>query len=327
MDPRRRARGNVLTLYEDRPNNWDAWDIDIFYEGAAIETARGRRRSRRCRDGPVRQGLRFRLAIGDSEIHQTVTLEAGSRRLDFDTRIVWRENHRMLRVAFPVNVHADGAIFDIQYGFIRRPNHRNTLWDTARFESVAHRYVDLSEPSHGVALLNDGKYGHKVLDNVIDLNLLRAPAYPDPDADRGEHRFRYSLYPHVGSLSESDVIEEAARVNMGLLAFPGYAVPDKNEGAHKGSPMRPPVWLEGEGVSMEVLKRAEKDASLIVRILETRGRESRGTLRGVPDRYELAETNLLEWEDGPSEPMPGAKEIVLRPFEIRTYRLRARKGE
>lgn len=312
--------GNELTTYEDRPNNWDAWDVDIFYEGAVIEGVRAIAATALPR-GAVRQGLLFRLAIGDSEIEQTVTLEAGSRRLDFDTRVVWRENHRMLRVAFPVNVHTDGAIFDIQYGHIRRPNHRNTLWDTARFESVAHRYVDLSEPGHGVALLNDGKYGHKVLDNRIDLNLLRAPAYPDPDADRGEHRFRYALYPHEGSLIESDVIEQAARFNMGLLVFPGYAVPDKPAGV-----MRPPVWLDGPGLSMEALKRAERDTSLVIRVVETRGADSVGSLHAATGVYEVAETNLLEWEDGPYEPFDVSLPIHLRPFEIRTYRLRPRKG-
>ncbi len=312
--------GNVLTLYEDRPNNWDAWDVDLFYEGAVIETARGVEATP-LPGGPVRRGLRFRLAIGDSEIEQIVSLEVGSTRLDFDTRVRWRERHRMLRVAFPIAVRAESATFDIQYGFIRRPTHRNTLWDQARFESVAHRYVDLSEATHGVALLNNGKYGHKVLDNVIDLNLLRSPTYPDPDADRGEHRFTYSLYPHEGDLEGSDVIERAAELNMGVLSFPGYAVLDK-QGAVDLDILAPPVWVEGDGLSMETLKKAERDNSLIVRLVETRGRASEGTLHATPNRYTICETNLLEWEDGALEPVGGPIQVVLRPFEIRTYRLR-----
>lgn len=303
--------GNVLTLYEDRPNNWDAWDVDLFYEGSAIESARAVR-AEPLPDGPVRRGLRFELAIGSSEIVQTAILEEGSRQLTFDTRVSWRERHGMLRVAFPINVHADGATFDIQYGFIRRPAHRNTLWDIARFESVAHRYVDLSEPTHGVAVLNDGKYGHKVLDSTIDLNLLRSPTYPDPDADRGEHRFVYALYPHGGDLEDSDTIERAAALNMGVLVFPGALAPNK----------RARVWVEGAGLSMEALKKAEKDPSLVVRIVETRGRESRGTLHAPGARYVITEVNLLEWEDGPAATLSGSMEIVLRPFEIRTYRLR-----
>jgi alpha-mannosidase len=312
--------GNVLTLYEDRPNNWDAWDVDLFYEGAVIETARGVEVTP-LPGGSVRRGLRFRLAIGDSEIEQIVTLEVGSTRLDFDTRVRWRERHRMLRVAFPIAVRAESATFDIQYGFIRRPTHRNTLWDQARFESVAHRYVDLSEATHGVALLNDCKYGHKVLDNVIDLALLRSPTYPDPDADRGDHRFTYRLYPHEGDLEGSDVIERAAELNMGILSFPGYAVPDK-QGAVDLDILAPPVWVEGDGLSMETLKRAERDDSLIVRIVETRGRASKGTLQATPNRYAICETNLLEWEDGPVEAVRGPIQVTLLPFEIRTYRLR-----
>jgi alpha-mannosidase len=302
--------GNRFSLYVDRPHDWDAWDIDIYYEDewlghaapVSVEPLRG---------GAVRKGLRFELSIGNSRILQSVYLAGRGRRLDFETRVDWKEFHRMLRVAFPTRVRATDATFDIQYGYVQRPTHRNTGWDLARFEVCGHRYVDLSDASGGMALLNDCKYGHKVKDHVIDLNLLRAPSDPDPDADLGEHTFTYSLLPHPEVFLDADVIAEAAMLNRPPVIFDGYAFADG----------RLPCRLDGEGISLEVLKKAEKEEERVVRLVETRGRRSRGTLILAEPTARAVETDLLEWEDGPES---GARvEVELAPFEIRTYRIRA----
>lgn len=304
--------GNVLTLYEDRPNDWDAWDVDLFHEGAVVAVARADT-AERVEDGSVRRSLRFRYRVGDSEITQTVELGARSRRLDFRTRVQWRERHRLLRVAFPVAVRSAEASFEIQYGFLRRPTHRNTSWDLARFEAVAHRFVDLSDGGQGVALLNDSKYGHKVHGHTLDLALLRSPTNPDPDCDRGDHTFTYSLLPHAGGLEESDVFSEAASLNRPPLVFAGFAAGGRAY----------PVRLEGTGLSLAVVKKAEADESRILRVVETRGRFSRGQLVLDPAGGTLAECDLVEGPDlGPPVRVAGPFELELRPFEIRTYRWR-----
>lgn len=301
--------GNLFSLYVDRPHNWDAWDIDLHYEDGLIEHAA----PVSCTvlpGGPVRRGLRFELAIGDSRIVQSVFLAASSRRLDFETRVDWKEYHRMLRVAFPTRVRASEATFDIQYGYIRRPTHRNTSWDMARFEVCAHRYVDLSDADGGIALLNDCKYGHKVRDHVIDLNLLRSPSDPDPDADYGEHTFTYSLLPHPDGFLASDVMDQAAMLNRPPVVFEGYAA----------GGLRLPCTVEGDGLSLEVLKQSEQEEDLIVRVVERRGRRSSGTVRLDDAAGRLVETDLMEWKDGASHAAP--LQVELEPFEIRTYRIR-----
>ena len=103
-------------------------------------------------------------------------------------------------------------------GNVERPTHRNTSWDWARFETCAHKWVDLSEGDYGVSLLNESKYGHDIADNVIRLTLLRSPVHPDPDADRGRHRFTYSLLPHAGRWSR-DTIAAAYALNDPAIAF------------------------------------------------------------------------------------------------------------
>ena len=145
-------------------------------------------------------------------------LASGSRRLDFDTEVDWHEHHKFLKVAFPVDVHAARATYEIQYGHLERPTHANTSWDVARFEVCAHRWADLSEPGYGVALLNDCKYGYDIRGNVMRLSLLRGPGWPDPESDQGAHRFSYALFPHAGDLREAGVIAEAEAFNLPLVA-------------------------------------------------------------------------------------------------------------
>ncbi len=305
------GRGNLLSLYEDRPNNWDAWDVDAFYEHQLLEHARSVRATR-LPGGPVRQRLRFELAVGNSTLVQVVTLAADTKRLDIETTADWREKHRMLRVSFPVAVQAESFSSDIQYGCIQRPTHRNTSWDTARFEVAAHRYVDLSDRDYGVALLNDCKYGHKVHENVLDLNLLRSPTHPDPDADQGAHVFTYSLLPHTGTLTESPVMAEASCLNVPALVFEG----------RRGA-FTPPCRLEGSGVSLEVIKRAEKSRTVVIRLVETDGRQSTCRIIPADPKTVLVETNLVEWtEEGRFVPGPdGAVELALTPYAIRTFKL------
>jgi alpha-mannosidase len=304
------CNGNVFTLYNDRPNNWEAWDIDIFYEAQDLETAKSVSAERVC-DGPVRQGVRFDLSIGESSITQKVYLSANSKCLDFETDVDWKERHRMLRVAFPVNIRSSEASFDVQYGYVKRPTHRNTSWDMARFEVAAHKYADLSDNDTGVALLNDCKYGHKVLDNVMDLNLLRSPMSPDPDADIGHHSFTYSLFPHAGTLIQSDVMLEADMLNQPPLLL---------EGIDEGG-LIPPVTVTGEGVSLEVVKKAEKRDSVVIRLVERRGCRTTATVTMSNPDAKLVETDLMEWTDG-DELGSGAIEIEMKPFDILTFEIR-----
>ncbi len=302
------GNGNVLTLYEDQPNNWDAWDIDIFYEEQALENATAVGFAS-LGTGPVRQGLRFALKIGSSTITQKAYLPNHSKRLDFQTEVDWHERHRMLRVAFPTTVRSDEATFDIQYGYAKRSTHRNTSWDMARFEVVAHKYADLSTLDYGVALLNDCKYGHKILENTIDLNLLRSPTTPDPDADQGKHSFTYSLFPHAGSFIESNVIAEATQCNQPPLCFVGM----------KSENLVPPVTVSGSGVSLEVLKKAEKRDDLIIRLVESFGKETKATLKLRDENASLVEVDLMEWNDLQTLKVP---EVAMKPFEIRTFAIR-----
>ena len=303
---------NVLSLYEDHPLNYDAWDIDTYYENMEIDQASAAE-SATSMCGAVRDVLTLKLRIGHSAIRQTVSLAKNSKRLDFETAVDWREEHRMLRVAFPTTIHTTESSCDIQYSHVKRPNHRNSSWDMAKFEVAAHKYVDLSDNGYGVALLNDCKYGFKILENVIDMNLLRSPKYPDPGADIHEHRFTYSLLPHDGILVDSEVIAEANLLNHPPILAAG-----------RSGAFTAPCSIEGRGVSLEVVKKAEKEDCLVIRLVETDGRLSSATLTVADPSAKLVPTNLIEWEDGDAIDCAQPVALVFKPFEILTFKIRKR---
>ncbi len=303
-------QGNRLCLYGDRPAQWEAWDMDVYYEHELIETAECISVSS-VETGPVFQSVRFEFTIGSSTISQTVRLANGSRRLDFETAVDWKENRKLLRVMFPTSILSADAAYDIQFGYLKRPTHRNTSRDAAMFEVCGHRYADLSQADCGVALLNDCKYGYKAHGAELSLSLLASPCMPDPSADRGVHQFTYSVLPHENGLIESPVQQEAAMLNQKPVVWKGKA---------PGKVPVLPVRLKGEGLRMEALKAAEDGDGLIVRVTETNGCCSSGSL-WFSTSASVLESDAIEWTQRDLTPVGSEMPITLNPFEIKTWRI------
>lgn len=298
---------NAFSLYVDRPTLYEAWNLDKSYRNCRCDEAHVAAPCRLLR-GSVRDVIEFHLKIGDSIIEQRVLLGKNSRRLDFVTAVDWREARKVLRVAFPVTVHARESVSDIPFGFVRRPTHTNTSWDAARFEVAIHKYADLSEADFGAALLNDCKYGCCLQGNTIDLSLLRAPKFPDWEADRGEQCFTYSFLPHPNDATTSTVHVEALQLNRPPCCFDGFS----------GTPELP-VAIDSESVELTALKKAEKDSCLVMRLVERGGRHAKAVIRTT---LRIQETSMLEWEDGQvMDSSDGTVSITFKPFEIKTFKL------
>ncbi len=310
------AIGNLFQRFDDHPNNYDAWDIDVTYEEVG-EDLRAPATLTVAEAGPVRGAIRVeRQLTPTAHLVQYIRLEVNSRRLDFTTTIDWHESHALLKVAFPVTIYSTRATYDIQFGHLERPTHRNTSWDVARFEVCAHKWADLSESDYGVALLNDGKYGYDVHGNVLRLSLLRAAKSPDEQADMGTHHFTYSLLPHRGDVVNSGVPLAGYDVNVPLRA---QALPVQ-EGvlARSHSYFR----LDKPNLIIESVKRAEDDDGLIVRLYEAYRRRGAARLlvNGLCAR--VTRTDLLERNQQDIPVHGGAVTLDYRPFEIITLRLR-----
>jgi alpha-mannosidase len=307
---------NQFQAFEDRPLNWDAWDIDIFYDDK-IWTSEPASSIEVVEAGPLRATIEIHRRVQDSGYVQRISLSHNSARLDFETVIDWRERHTLLKVAFPVDVLSPLATYEIQWGNVQRPTHRNTSWDWARFETCAQKWVDLSEGDYGVSLLNDCKYGHDVRNGVLRLSLLRSPTIPDPEADQGEHRFVYSLLPHSGGWGET-TIAEAYGLNDPIIVVAARSGEPIGERFARGESL---VFLDRSNAVIETVKGAEDGRGFIVRLYESQRQRGGVTLTaGVP----LAgawRTNLLEEDQSELVVKADSVVIPLKPYEIATVRL------
>ncbi len=253
---------NVFQAFEDRPVEFDAWNIDLFindrqWPAEPVESATI------IEDGPVRASIEFRRRLGASTITQRVRLCRGDRRIDFVTSVDWQERHTMLKVAFPVGVLAQFATHEIQWGNVARSTHTNSSWDWAQLETCAHKWVDLSEGDYGVSLLNDCKYGHDVKADVLRLTLLRSTTSPDPDADRGRHDFTYSLFSHAGDW-RNGTVAAAYHLNDEVIVRPVTG----RDACADAPALAPLVAVDQPNVVIETVKQAEDGNGIIVRLYE-----------------------------------------------------------
>ncbi|WP_239619130.1 alpha-mannosidase [Cohnella mopanensis] len=303
-------RGNVLQVFEDKPKMFEAWDIDLFYQEKRREVQDLRSVELLSCDA-LSAVVRFEWRYMDSTVIQRMKVYAGSRRIDFETEVDWHEKQQLLKAAFPVDIRATEATYDIQFGNVKRPTHWNTSWDYARFETVGHQWADLSERGYGVSLLNDCKYGHDIKDNVIRLSLIKSATFPDPNADQGRHAFTYSLLPHEGDWVAGRTVQEAWALNQPLTVAAGQAMQQSK------SLLR----LDRDNVAIDAVKKAEDADAMIVRLHEFTG--ARVTVNLSSDYRILSwqETDLMERPLGEVR-SDGTIVFDCSPYEIKTFLIR-----
>ncbi|MEU8487423.1 glycoside hydrolase family 38 C-terminal domain-containing protein [Streptomyces sp. NPDC048641] len=307
---------NLLQIHPDFPNMWDAWDVDEFYRNTvtdlvdADEVAPGEGTS-----------VRVVRTFGDSRVTQILTLTAGDRRLGIDTEVDWHETEKFLKLAFPLDIHAERYASETQFGHFYRPTHTNTSWEAAKFEACNHRFVHVEEPGWGVSLVNDSTYGHDVTRTVRDsdsgttttvrVSLLRAPRFPDPETDQGVHRFRHALVPGAAI---GDAVREGYRINL----------PERHvSGSGEVAPL---VDVDQDAVVVTAVKLADDGSGdVVVRFHESRGGRVRATLTAGFEVAAAAATDLLErpLADAADPERDGDRiTLSLRPFELVTLRLK-----
>ncbi|MBG1267106.1 alpha-mannosidase [Nostoc sp. WHI] len=211
--------GNQLQAFKDSGQYWDAWNIDPNYADHPLPST-NLQSIQWLERGPVQSRVRVVRQLGESEFCQDYILQAGSPLLNIATTVNWQENHVLVKAAFPLNVEADFATYEIPCGAIRRPTKPQTPAEQAKWEVPALRWADLTgeikEGLYGVSLLNDCKYGYDSKPNQLRLTLLRSPTWPDIDADRGFHEFTYALYPHGDSWESAQTVRRGYELNTPL---------------------------------------------------------------------------------------------------------------
>lgn len=290
--------GNRLQLLEDKPAQWDAWNIGW----SGREYPSKLRRIGVVERGPVRTVLRVeRDCLGpsfrrDYPTHdfpssfftQDIILYNGSGRIDFTTNVDWWEERTMLKVAFPLSIVDTVATYEIPYGSIQRSTQMRNSWEKAKVEVPASRWADVSSEGYGVSLLNRSKYGYDIKGNVVRLSLLRSPKWPDPTADRGKHSIDYSLYPHVGSWKQANTVARGYEYNNPLTVM--------TTGVHKGTlPVSHSfVQLEPASLILTTIKMAEDSDAWVIQWYETRGEDVVAMLNLPRAPKNVVTSNFLE---------------------------------
>ncbi len=307
------SRANVLQLFDDRPHGNDAWDIDPNYEDISWEVAPAES-IEVVESGPVRAIVRVVRKTEKSTITQDITLGAHSPRLDFVTHVEWHEKRVLLKAAFPVDVRASQATYEIAFATIQRATHFNTDWNRARYEVAAHKWADLSEGDYGVSLLNDSKYGYDTRDNVMRISLLRSSIDPDPKADEGPHDFTYSLYPHA-LCWRNGTVQEGFQLNEPPLALAVPAAPGALPVAASFAAM------DAENVVVDTVKKCEDSKAVIVRVYEAYGQRGDACLTFGAKPRKVTECDLMEENDVPVKLQGNSVRFYVTPYEIRTFKV------
>lgn len=299
---------NRLHLYKDVPRRYDAWDIDSNYPEQEVEALK--EVSVEVAAEGLEGVLKVSGRISGSDFVQYIRLAADSRRIEFETRIDWRELHRLLKVAFPVNVYAENAINEIQFGYLERPAHRSRLYDRDRFEVCNHRYSAFCDGAHGAAVLNDCKYGVSMNGNALELTLLRASASPEMRADNEVHSFTYAFTAWEGGFADCDVVRQGYELNV---------KPPVTAGAVERFSA---VTVDKENVILETMKPAEdRSGDIILRLYESKKAavEARVCLN-----LDTCRAYLCDMLENITEELPvvnGSIVLPFRAFEIKTVRI------
>lgn len=306
--------GNVLTVFEDRPRKYQAWNVDIFYREKSwiVDDVTGF--SVTC-NTPERVSVTITRTFLRSVITQTISLDYNSPVVRFDTEVDWKESNLLLKAAFPVEVLSNRATYEIQYGVVERPTHWNTSWDIAKFEVCGQKWADLSEDGYGVSLLNDCKYGHDIKGNLMRLTLIKCGVEPNPVADQEHHSFSYALFPHTGSWQEAGVVKQAALLNQPVVT-------KVTAGTGTLSSDFSLVKSDRENIVLEVVKQAENGEGIVVRAYESWGRRCSATIRFGFSVSSAAESDLEERPFSDLNVENGAVTLDWKPFEIKTFLLK-----
>lgn len=307
-------RGNQLLLLEDMPVEWgNAWETTIKRDDRpslpfTVKSVKI------AEDNGLYTAVQVEKEVHHSVVQQTIIIYHHEPLIQFKTEVDWDEDQKMLRVKFPMDIHTLNARYDVAFGNAEHPNHFTTSYDQARFEVCGHKWGDVSDGSMGTSLLNDCKYGYSIQNSDMVLSLLRSADFPADNRDQGHHSFSYWIYPHQGGIQKGRVAQKGYEVNVPLRTAAG-AAPEAE---------RSYISTDCPSIVIDTVKRAEQGDDLILRLYETYNTVSSADISfGFPVES-CVETDLLERETGSVEVKDNRIRITVKPYEIRTFKIRVK---
>ncbi len=302
--------GNVFEVFVDDPRTFEAWEI----EKDILDDIENRKELINeltnvsiISEGEVFTKLRFGWKYKTSTLEQIITIHNKIKRIDFETDIDWNIPEKLVKVSFPTAVITREATFDVQFGNIKRPTHHTSSWQTAKFESCAHNYVDVSQYDFGVSLLNNGKYGHDIFEGKMRLTVLKSAIHPDVEADIGKQSFMYSITSHDGDIFRNNIVEEGYRVNNPFVA----------NIFKKSNHNKELLRISESNVSIDSIKLSESGDSIIVRLHEYTGGNQTISLESDYNFKNARLCSILEDEIEEID----LSNISFKPYEIKSIKL------
>ena len=295
---------NTLLTAEDVPAAWDGWDLDADCL-LKLRSDGNNGEMTVAADGCVEYRLRCRRTVcGNSWLEQDIVFYADDPLIVFDSTLHWNSPHHLLKVCFDTTIQSSFARHETQFGCVQRTTTRNTAEEQARFEGCNHKYTELSEPSYGITLLNDCKYGVGVENGRMTLTLAKGGMRPDDRGDVGVYSFRYGLYPHLGGYCADLCVRPAYLFNYLPLASSCEEEP-------------PLVAASAPNIVVETVKPCEDpDMAFILRLYECEGTDTRTQLFLQDPSWTASVCDMMERSSSPC-----GKVLHFRPFEIKTIRV------
>ena len=296
---------NDWRLYRNVQTVYDAWELDRDWPTRVIPDAVQAEVSLQAFSPGIAE-LRITRRFGHSSSNQVLRMYGSSRRVDFETEIDWQERHRMLKTHFESALHSEDALHEIQFGHVSRPAHRSGPYASDRYEVCQQRWSAICEANRGFALLNNGIFGISSERGELALTLLRGPAIPDEDNNRGIHQMTYSLFPFAKPLEESETVQAGYELNNPLRLIPRVRTAQG-------------PCLQSKTMILETVKKAEHGEGIILRIYQSMNAVGKGILE-LPFEADLSETAMDERTDSGKIGTGRRFELTAAPFEIRTIR-------
>jgi len=300
---------NRFMMFRDQPSRFDAWEIDRRYEEAELPLTEPAQISIGAQ-GPLFVSLIVKRTINNSELIQEIWLEADSRKVEFRTKVDWKEKNKLLKVGFNVNLHSNEVLNEIQFGYIKRPNHHSRPHDADRYEVSQQKWSAMVEGDRCFSLLNDSKYGISAKHSDLNLSLLRASTWPDEQADIGLHEFNYAVHCWNDGFTKNPIVREGYEFNQSILTVPGLVGSTESY-----------LQCSADNIIIDTVKKAEGDDShWIVRLYESKGMAANCTLSTAMDTQAVFETDMLEQVLNTIPTAANQVELSFKPFEVKTLK-------
>ncbi len=318
------APGNQLQMFRDQSGYWDAWNIAADYEKHPLPQPKLFSIAWR-ETGPVRQCIRTVHKTEGSTICQDYILEIDTPFLTIRNNILWKEEQVLLKVNFPLATSSNTATYEIPFGAITRTTNPQTDAEKAKWEVPALRWADIGNKNFGVSILTQGKHGFDASPNHLRLTLLKAPNWPDPQADRGVHQFTYAIYPHSSTWQQARTVHHARELSIAPVVHrtKSMATPQKIKQPKSQSFLK----IHNDNIILSALKPTEDDSNdIILRCYEAHGEAVDLDIEystGIADSLDnsIRRTDLLE------EPVENHRSTHIKPWQISTHRLKKRLSQ